>query len=273
MWSSVSRGHHIPIHSLIGALRTRMTEEDREGPKLYSDLAAWWPLLSPADEYAEEAAFYALVLQAYSRDPVQSLLELGSGGGNNASHLKRKFRLTLVDSSAQMLEVSRALNPECEHIAGDMRTLRLNREFDAVFIHDAICYMTSEAQLRQAIETAFIHCKPGGVTLLAPDHVRETFSESTEHGGVNGDIGSLRYLEWSYDPDPTDTTYTVDYAYLLRDPDGEVRVEHDRHVEGLFSREVWLGLMAAAGFEAQAVTFPQSVHGAPLEVFVGRKPG
>src|SRR5690606_694113 len=102
----------------------------------------WWPLLSPAEEYVEEAAFYALVLQAYSRDPVESLLELGSGGGNNASHLKHKFRLTLVDSSPQMLAVSRTLNPECDHIEGDMRTLRLGREFDAVFVHDAICYMT-----------------------------------------------------------------------------------------------------------------------------------
>jgi SAM-dependent methyltransferase len=247
-------------------------EFEREGPKLYSDLAEWWPLLSPAEEYAEEAAFYALVLQAYSRDPVESLLELGSGGGNNASHLKHKFRMTLVDSSPQMLAVSRALNPECEHIEGDMRTLRLEREFDAVFIHDAICYMTTEASLQKAIETAFIHCKPGGMLLLAPDHVRETFRESTSHGGSDGENAALRYLEWTYDPDPADATYTVDYAYLLRDRDGNIRVEHDRHTEGLFERQVWLRLVTDAGFEPQVVSFPYSVHGAPLELFVGRKP-
>jgi SAM-dependent methyltransferase len=241
-------------------------------PKLYADLATWWPLLSPPEEYAEEATFYSLVLQAYSRDPVRSLLELGSGGGNNASHLKEKFELTLVDSSPQMLEVSRALNPECEHIEGDMRTVRLGRAFDAVFIHDAICYMTSESELRQAIETAFLHCRPGGVALLAPDHVRETFRESTSHGGTSGEERALRYLEWTYDPDPDDSTYTVEYAYLMRDAAGTVRVEHDRHVEGLFSRELWSGLMEEVGFEPQRVSFPQSVHGAPLEVFVGRKP-
>jgi SAM-dependent methyltransferase len=248
------------------------SEMDRGAPRLYSDFAAWWPLMSPAEEYAEEATFYALVLQAYSRDPVRTLLELGSGGGNNASHLKRKFELTLVDSSRQMLEVSRALNPECEHIEGDMRTVRLGRTFDAVFIHDAICYMTSERDLQQAIDTAFVHCKPGGVVLLAPDHVRETFEESTAHGGTNGERGALRYLEWTYDPDPADTTYTVEYAYVLRENDGTVRVEHDRHVEGLFSREVWAGLLTKAGFEPQVVTFPTSTHGAPSELFVGRRP-
>lgn len=251
-----------------------MSEIDRQSdsPKLYAELAAWWPLLSPAEEYEQEATFYALVLQAYSRDPIRTLLELGSGGGNNASHLKEKFRMTLVDSSRQMLDVSRRLNPECEHIEGDMRTIRLGREFDAVFIHDAICYMTSVGDLRLAIQTAFAHCKPGGVVLLAPDHVRETFRESTDHGGTNGEQGALRYLRWTYDPDPEDSTYTVEYAYILRDHDGNVRVEHDRHVEGLFSREVWIDLMGEAGLEPQVVQFPQSVHGAPLEVFVGRKP-
>ncbi len=246
-------------------------EIETEGFKLYSDLAEWWPLMAPASESAEEAAFYALVLQAYSRDPVGSLLELGSGGGNNASHLKQKFRLTLVDSAPRMLAVSRALNPECEHIEGDMRTLRLDRVFDAVFVHDAIRYMTSESNLRQAIRTAFTHCRAGGMVLFAPDHVRETFRESTDHGGSDGEHGALRYLEWTYDPDPRDAMYTVDYAYLLRGRDGEVRVEYDRHTAGLFARQVWLQLMTEAGFEPQVVAFPTSIHGAPLEVFVGRK--
>jgi SAM-dependent methyltransferase len=243
-----------------------------EGPKLYADLAAWWPLLSPPGDYVEEATFYALILQAYSHDPVRSLLELGSGGGNNASHLKQKFRLTLVDSSRQMLEISRRLNPEAEHIEGDMRTIRLDREFDAVFIHDAICYMTSERELRQAIETAAAHCRPGGVVLLAPDHLRETFTESTRHGGTTGEQGALRFLAWTHDPDPDDSSYVVEYAYILRDPAGTVRVEHDRHVEGLFSRDVWTRLISEAGLEPQVVTFPQSIHGAPVEVFVCGKP-
>lgn len=91
------------------------------------------------------------------------MLELGLGGGNNASHLKKHFQMTLFDFSPGMLNVSKVLKPECEHIRGDMRTIRLEREFDAVFIHDAISYMLTEADLLQAIETAYVHCKPGGV--------------------------------------------------------------------------------------------------------------
>ena len=142
---------------------------------LYTQLASWWPLLSAPAEYAEAAAFYRRLLQDASDLTIGTLLELGSGGGNNASHLKAHFRVTLVDLSPDMLGVSRNLNPECEHCVGDMRTIRLGRQFDGVFIQYAVSYMATETDLRQAIETAFVHCRPGGVALFAPDHLRENF--------------------------------------------------------------------------------------------------
>jgi hypothetical protein len=61
----------------------------------------------------------------------------------------------------------------------------------------------------------------------------------------------MRYLEWTSDPDPADSTFVTDFAYLLREPDGTTRVGYDRHVEGLFSREEWLGLLRDVGFETE----------------------
>ena len=66
----------------------------------------------------------------------------------------------------------------------------------------------------------------------------------------------------------------VDYAYLLRTHDGAVRVEHDRHVEGLFARADWIRLLSEAGFEARSVPFEHSdLEPLSHEVFVARKPG
>jgi SAM-dependent methyltransferase len=241
--------------------------------KLYNELAAWWPLMSSPLDYAEEAAFYERLLLEYSdRKPI-TLLELGSGGGNNASYLKGRFPMTLVDLSPEMLAVSRALNPECEHVQGDLRTVRLDREFDCVFVHDAVCYMATEDDLRQAIETAFVHCAPGGAALFAPDHLRENFRPSTECGGEDGEERGMRFLEWTWDPDPSDSTYLVDYVYALRESDGSVRVVHDRHVEGLFSRSEWMRLLTEAGFEPQSVPFDHSeLEPGTYEVFICRKP-
>jgi SAM-dependent methyltransferase len=236
--------------------------------KMYAELAAWWPLLSAPEDYAGEARFYHETLSARGLRPGETVLELGSGGGNNAVHLKAHYRLTLVDLSEGMLAVSRALNPECEHAQGDMRTLRLGREFDAVFVHDAVMYMTDEADLRRALATAAIHCRPGGLVLFAPDCIRETFQAETEHGGHDAGERGLRYLEWTWDPDESDTQYTVDYAFVLRAADGTVTVEQDRHIEGLFSRQEWLGWLAEAGIQAEAV--PDEFG---REAFVGPKIG
>jgi len=239
---------------------------------MYEELASWWPLLSPPGGYAEEAAFYAAAITAVS-PRVRTVLELGSGGGNNASHLKNRFAMTLVEPADGMRALSLALNPECEHLAGDMRSVRLGRQFDAVFVHDAVCYMTTESDLRLAIQTAFVHCRPGGAVLLAPDFVRENFRPATDHGGEDGHDRGLRYLEWMWDPDPRDTTYVVDYVFMLRTSDAAVRVEQDRHVEGLFSRDVWLRLMTEAGFVPDVVPLEHSeLEPGSHEVFTGRRP-
>ncbi len=235
-------------------------------PRLYSDLATWWPLLSAPEDYAEEAEFYRRLLVGASGLPVKSVLELGSGGGNNASHLKAHFKMTLVDLSPGMLQVSRALNPECEHLQGDMRTLRLNRLFDAVFIHDAVMYMTTRDDLRRAIDTAFVHCKPGGAALFVPDYCREIFRPGTEHGGRDGADRALRYLSWTYDPDPDDTTFLTDFVYLLREGKQTTTVEHEQHVQGLFPRAEWLDLLLRVGFNPSIV--PDSYA---RELFVARK--
>src|SRR5919108_5720533 len=96
-------------------------------PKLYTKLATWWPLLSPVSDYTEEAAFFLQVMREAGLPPAPSLLELGSGGGCNAFHLKPYFAgMTLTDISPEMLTINRMFNPECEHLQGDMRTLRLD---------------------------------------------------------------------------------------------------------------------------------------------------
>jgi SAM-dependent methyltransferase len=243
--------------------------------KMYDELASWWPLLSPAADYQEEAAFYQRAIERASAGPLHTMLELGSGGGHNASHLKRRFAMVLVEPSKGMRAASSKLNPECAHVAGDMRDVRLGRQFDAVFVHDAVCYMTTLSDLRKAIETAHAHCRPGGVALFAPDHVRENFQAGTDHGGSDNGMRGLRYLEWTWDPDPSDTTYVVDYSYLLRGDDGSVSVEHDRHIEGLFARAEWIGLLSDAGFEdVRILPLEHSeVEPGTHEVFLVRRPG
>jgi SAM-dependent methyltransferase len=239
--------------------------------RFYGELASWWPIISRPDDYAEEAAYIAGLLRAAPR-PVRTVLELGSGGGSNAVHLKHEFALTLVDLSDEMLDVSRALNPECAHAPGDMRSVRLDRTFDAVFLHDAVDYMLTEDDLGRAFATAFAHCAPGGIVVVVPDSTRENFEPGTDHGGHDGADGrAVRFLEWTWDPDPTDSEVATEYAFLLRDRNG-VRVVHETHRLGVFDRATWLRLLAAAGFDARHEVEVTTEDRAPRDVFLGVRP-
>ena len=241
--------------------------------RLYGDLAPWFHLLTAPEDYAVEAARYRRLIDEAVPEAT-TLLELGSGGGNNASHLREHFTCTLSDVSPQMLALSRTLNPGCEHVLGDMRALRLGRTFDVVFVHDAVAYMATEEDLRDCMATAHAHTRPGGVALFVPDYVRETFAPRTSHGGHDGDDGrSLRYLEWTTDPDPGDTAYDVDYAVVLREPGQEPRVVHDHHVEGLFPEHTWLYLLDAVGFDVTVDRGDPEDDDTSQNVFVARRPG
>jgi SAM-dependent methyltransferase len=224
-------------------------------PKLYTYLARWFPLLTPPAHYQKEAAIYRELFLRH--DPAaRTILELGSGGGHNAFYLKKHYSMTLVDLSPEMIVQSKKLNPGCEHIPGDMRDIRLGRTFDAVFIHDAISYMTTPGDLQKAIITAAEHCRDGGCLLFVPDFFTETFITSTYHGGTDGEREGMRYLEWIHEPAPGRRTYTMDFALLLKDEQGKVTVEHDQHELGLFSKTEWFDMLQEAGLEARIETIP-----------------
>ena len=215
--------------------------------RLYADLADWYHLVTAPHEYAEEAEHVMRLLAAARPAPPATMLELGCGGGNLASHLDVP-ELVLTDLSPDILRASRRLNPGRRHVAGDMRTLRLGRRFDAVLVHDAIDYMLTEKDLLAALRTVAAHLAPGGAAVLLPDETLETFAPGTSHGGHDGDDGrAVRYLEWVRAPEPGASTYAMDFVFLLRDAGGATRVVHDPHVCGLFPQATWRRLIAEAG--------------------------
>jgi SAM-dependent methyltransferase len=244
--------------------------------RLYSDLAEWWPLISPVGEYEQDAVSLARAFDS-ALVPVRTVLDLGSGGGHVAWHLKDKFTLTLVDQSAEMLAVSAELNPECEHIQGDMLTIRLGRRFDGVLVHDAVDYVTTEDELLLVAQTAFAHCRPGGIAVFAPDHTADTFRPGTGGGGGTDETGrQASFRERTRDPDPADEWIEVEYEFTLRAENNRVQVVRESHRLGSFRYETWYRVLAAAGFDPEPGNVAAAYAGsgdAPglRHVFVGHR--
>lgn len=256
------------------AIIAGMTEAPGEY-RLYQELAGWWPLISPVEEYAADAAVLLNVFDAV-RPPIRTLLDLGSGGGHVAMYLKANATVTLVDMSAAMLAASRALNPECEHIRANMLTVRLGRLFDAVLVHDAADYVTTEDELAMLAATAFAHCRPGGVAVFAPDHTADTFRPGRGAGGGSDSAGrQASFRERTTDPDPGDEWIECAYEFTLRSADGSVRVIRETHRLGAFRQSTWMRVLADAGFEPEpgdvAPRYAGPAAGGLAHLFVGHR--
>lgn len=244
-------------------------------PRLYAELAEWWPLLSPPEDYEEEAARFLELLRHALGEAPGSLLELGSGGGHLAASMPEGLDLVLLDRSPEMLSASRRLNPGRRHVQADMREVDLGRQFDAILLHDAAMYLVEPEDLAATCRVAARHLRPGGAFLVLPDVVAETFEEGITAGGAGPDWGegdgrAARLLEWLWDPDPSDHAYRVDMAFLLREADGTVRCLHDVHTMALRDRPAWWAAIREAGL--QPVQAPPRLAAECGEVFLSVKP-
>ena len=238
--------------------------------RLYSDLAHLWPIFSPPGDYADDADHWRQALRQRLGPGRHSVLELGSGGGHTLSHLATDFDITAVDLSPQMLALSQRLNPHVPHHVGDMRTVRLERKFSAVAIHDAVCYLLSEADLRATFATARAHLEPGGILLLSPDYLKDSFQGPRVLHWICGQPSQeLTVIEYCHDPNPDDTTIESVFFFILQS-EGGLRIEQDRHTTGLFPSSTWLGLLDEAGFDAELVHLPGYEGGYGGHLFEGQ---
>ena len=226
---------------------------DKDQRRLYGDLAWTWPIISAPETYVEESERFASLLREHSPREVTTVLNLGCGAGHNDWTLKRHFRVTGVDLSEDMIALARRRNPEVEYRVGDMRTLRLDETFEAVVIFDSIDYMLTESDLRAAFETAYHHLAPGGVFVTYQEIIPETFKQNhVQHQVTRHREDEIVFIENYYDPDPTDTTIEGVFVYLIRRR-GELQIETDRHLCGIFLTDTWLRLLEVVGFDVRAV--------------------
>lgn len=242
--------------------------------RMYGDLAWTWPIISPPEEYVSEAEAAHALMREHANGPVRTLLHLGCGGGHLDRTLKRHYAVTGVDVSESMLALARALNPEVTYVQGDMRTARLGRTFDGVAVFDSISYMLTRDDLHEAFATAFEHLVPGGVFLTYAEENAEQFRQNRTRveTGVRDDV-RIVFIENAYDPDPADTTFETTFVYLIRQG-GELRIETDRHLEGLFPIATWLETLSEVGFEVRSARpHPGLAGGEGYPWFVATKPG
>lgn len=247
--------------------------DDKKHYRLYRDLSWTWPIISPPEEYIAETSEIIDHMKKYARIEIKRILNMGCGGGHNDFTLKKHFEVTGVDISEKMLALARDLNPEVTYLTGDMRTVRMDSKFDAVTIFDSVNYMASVNDLRALFRTSFDHLNPGGVMITYVEEWKETFrqNKTTHLVREKGDI-EITLVENYYDPDPDDTSYEGNFIYFIRRR-GELTIESDYHLLGIFPLQTWIDTMRETGFIAYRERSQIPNHsGDNCPIFIGIKP-
>lgn len=121
-------------------------------------------------DYEGECDLLERIFAEYGSGEVRSILDLGCGTGNHALPLARRgYEVVGVDRSEAMLDRARAKEAagSVSFELGDVRDLRLGREFDAVLILFAVLgYQLSNDEVLAALRTARAHLPPGGLLLF-----------------------------------------------------------------------------------------------------------
>lgn len=144
--------------------------------KIFGNYARYYDLLYRDKDYAGEARFVHQLLQTHAPS-TKTILDLGCGTGAHAALLAKEGYQEIhgVDLSTDMLLRAKdrlsQISPESalklQFSQGDIRTIRLDQQFDAVIsLFHVISYQTTNEDLQAAFATVKAHLKPGGVFIF-----------------------------------------------------------------------------------------------------------
>lgn len=213
----------------------------------YTSLAWTERILAPPGGLAEEAQVYIEAVKRNSGGKARTMLHLGCGAGGHDFHFKDHFDVTGVDLCEEQLVLARDLNPGVRYFQGDMRNVRLGRNFDAVVIPDSIMYMTTMEDLGKALMTSAAHLDPGGV-FLAVVHPKEIFRDN--NFVYSGSDGETVVTVFENNHVVSDSTYEAVMVYLIR-RGGDLQIHHEVHTLGLFSSREWMGALERSGLSLE----------------------
>ena len=242
----------------------------------YNDLAWTEDFLADPAAYEDEVKRYVNLINGMSKKPLHTMLHLGCGAGGHDEYFKKYFSVTGVDLSLGMLKKARIAHPEIEYHEGDMRTVRLDRQFDIVAIPDSIDYMVSQDDLSQAIQTCVMHLKPEGVMLIVAK-TEETFQNNNfAYEGAKDDV-QVTLLENNYINPFRPNTYEATFIFMIRQK-GNLSIYTENQILGLFSLNSWEKLFNEFNIKIKKSiwnsVYDDNILGDgeyPLTVFVGQK--
>jgi len=149
---------------------------------LYHELAPYYDQIYHGKNYRAESTRLRSIVRQFGRSAGRDWLDVACGTGKHLEHLRKYYHCSGVDASPEMLRIARRRLPGVRFTIGDMRSLRLGREFDVVScLFSAIGHLPTEHDLLRCFRRLALHLKPGGVAIVEPWISPEMFRGGALH--------------------------------------------------------------------------------------------
>lgn len=214
---------------------------------MYSKSARYYDAIYAFKDYAKEAERLHALISEHKRNDGVRLLDVACGTANHITHLNDQYEIEGVDLDEQMLEIARRKHPVVTFLQGDMLDFRIDRSFDVVTcLFSSIGYVKTVTRLNQAIANMARHLVPGGLLIVEPWLMSETYQPGTVHAAFV-DEPELKIARINVCL-AEDGLSVFDMHHLVGTPQG---VEHfvERHELGLFTHEQYTASFLEAGLE------------------------
>lgn len=199
--------------------------------------------------YLQEARAIQEYAARFQSTPAHRLLDVGCGTGGHLVYLREWYECVGIDYSPEMLAVARKKLPDLPLHQGDMRTFDLVQQFDLVIcLYSAIGYMTTPADLQQAVNTMARHVAPGGLLMFdgwfAPDQF-----DPNRIGILAIDEPNFK-LARTYRNQKNGTLSIMEMHHLVNTPE---RADYfvERHEMGLYTPDEYVAALQSAGLRAE----------------------
>jgi SAM-dependent methyltransferase len=227
-----------------------MSFEKREGRPFYEKYAWAYDLIISRNQ-KQECAFIEKVLADFSIGRGAAILDAGCGTGSYSVELmQRGFRVTGVDRSSQLLMLARkkaaAAGLEIPFDDGDILTLNVDRQYDAVLCRGVLNDLVEEHDRIQVFRSFAASLRFGGVLILDVRDWRETVKTKSAEPVLRKKIvvdGNILEFTATSELDPTNRLLRVHETHKYRDDESR----YDFTMK-CWTKEELFGNMNAAGF-------------------------
>lgn len=201
--------------------------------ELYRKFARYYDLIYQWMDYRGESEFIEMAVERYKTSEGAELLDVACGTGGHAHYLNESFQVTGFDINPEMLSIAQEKLPEMEFIHGDMKEMKLEREFDVIIcLFSAINYNTNLNELYETIKRFYDHLKLGGIFIFDLGFCTENWEEGRMlvDAVVEGDLQLARISQSRLQ----EGVFNANFVFLVKE-DGKMDFEIDQHQIGVFS--------------------------------------